>query len=183
MRMGMTRLRRAGRLSAALVFGGMILLATAGTALAAGVTMVDDDFSPGSVSIGAGESVTFTNNGDSPHTATADDGSFDTGTVESGSSATVAFDSPGTYRYYCQFHGGPGGSGMSGVITVTGSGGGSGGGGAGGSGGSGAAGGSGTGTEDAPILPQTATPLPLIAAAGGLLLITGLVIGRRRATR
>jgi LPXTG-motif cell wall-anchored protein len=179
MRMGMTRLRRAGRLSAALVFGGMILLATAGTALAAGVTMSDDNFSPGSVTIAAGDSVTFSNGGDSPHTATADDGSFDTGTVDSGSSATVTFDSPGTYRYYCQFHGGPGGSGMSGVITVTGSGGGSGGGGAGGSG----AAGDGTGTEDAPILPQTATPLPFIAVAGGLLLVTGLVVGRRRATR
>jgi LPXTG-motif cell wall-anchored protein len=180
--MGTTTLRRLGRLSAALVFGGMILLATAGTALAAGVTMQDNDFSPGNVTIAAGESVTFSNSGDSPHTATADDGSFDTGTVESGSSATVTFDSAGTFRYYCQFHGGPGGSGMSGVITVTGSGGGSGGGNAGGSGGSGAGGG-GTAEQDAPTLPQTATPLPFIAAAGGLLLVSGLVIGRRRATR
>jgi plastocyanin len=180
--MGMTRLRRAGRLSAALVFGGMILLATAGTAMAAGVTMVDDDFSPGSVSIAAGESVTFSNGGDRPHTATADDGSFDTGSVDPGSSATVSFDAPGTYRYYCQFHGGPGGSGMSGVITVTGASGGSGGGDAGGSGGSGADGGSST-AEDAPTLPQTATPLPFVAAAGGLLLMTGLVIGGRRAAR
>src|SRR4051794_9519219 len=28
------------------------------------------------------------------------------------------FDVPGTYRYYCEMHGGPGGQGMSGVVVV-----------------------------------------------------------------
>jgi plastocyanin len=181
------------KLAAGLVLTGTLVLAGAGTALAAGVDMVDDDYSPAQVTIEAGQSVTFTNAGDRPHTATADDGSFDTGALDPGSSATVTLNSPGTYRYYCQFHGGPGGDGMSGVITVTGAAGGgaSGGGAAGGSGGSaGGTGGSGEAAANsggpaaqAPVLPQTATPLPLIAGAGVVVLCLGLLLGRRRLAR
>jgi LPXTG-motif cell wall-anchored protein len=169
-----------GRVAAGLVLTGTVVLVGTGVALAAGVTMVDDDFNPAQITIASGETVSFTNQGESPHTATADDGSFDTGTVDPGGSASVAFDTPGTYGYYCLFHGGPGGDGMAGVITVTGTGGGgSAGGNAGGTGG-----GDGNPQADdgeaAPILPQTATPLPLIAGAGVLLLGTGLWLGRRR---
>ncbi|HEX8098610.1 MAG TPA: cupredoxin domain-containing protein [Actinomycetota bacterium] len=177
------------KLAAALIIAGVLTLGTAGVALAAGVKVVDNDFQPGSISVAAGETVTFTNSGGSPHTATADDGSFDTGTIQPGSSATVTFDKAGKYPFFCRFHGGPGGSGMSGVITVTGAAGGNTGGGSGGTAG-GTAGGSaggttggtagGTGASTGGALPQTATPLPLIAAAGALLLGAGLWLGLRR---
>lgn len=175
---------RAGKIVAGLALTGTLLLVGAGTALAAGVDLVDDEYSPAQVSIAAGQSVTFTNSGDRPHTATADDGSFDTGALDPGSSATVTLNAPGTYRYYCQFHGGPGGEGMSGVITVTGGGGGgsAGGGSAGGNGGEPAANPGGS-SNQAPVLPQTATPLPLIAGAGVAILGLGLFLGRRRLAR
>ncbi|MCA1727100.1 MAG: amicyanin, partial [Actinobacteria bacterium] len=59
------------RIAIALVGAGALLVAGAGTALAASVSIVDDEFAPASITVAAGESVTFTNNGDRPHTATA----------------------------------------------------------------------------------------------------------------
>ncbi|MDP8955695.1 MAG: cupredoxin domain-containing protein [Actinomycetota bacterium] len=175
------------RLAAALVIAGTVTMASAGIALAASVRMVDDAFQPGSITVAAGESITFTNSGESPHTATADDGSFDTGTVDPGASATVTFDTPGRYPYFCRFHGDPGGGGMAGVITVTGAGGGTGGGNAGGTAGGnaggtggGTGGGGGTGAASGGVLPQTASPLPFIALAGAVLLGAGLWLGLRR---
>ncbi|MEP7286123.1 MAG: cupredoxin domain-containing protein [Chloroflexota bacterium] len=83
------------------------------------VVMKDFEFADKAITITAGQSVVFANQGTKKHTATADDNSFDTGVVAPGtSSAPVKFDKPGTYPYYCQFHGGPGGVDMSGTITV-----------------------------------------------------------------
>jgi plastocyanin len=50
---------------------------------------------------------------------TADDGSFDSGTVDPGSTFEMTFNEAGEIPYYCQFRGGPGDQGMSGIITVT----------------------------------------------------------------
>ena len=38
------------------------------------------------------------------HTLTADDGSFDTGTLDGGRSARISVDAPGRYRYFCDIH-------------------------------------------------------------------------------
>ncbi len=164
------------RVAIGLIVTGTLALSGAGVAMAADVSMLDDDFSPAQITIAVGGSVTFANQGDRPHTATADNGSFDTGSVDPAASAAVTFDTAGTYPFYCQFHGGPGGDGMAGVITVTGTGGG---------GGTPppAGGGGGPVAEAAPVLPQTATPLPFIAGAGALLLGLGLWLGRRRLAR
>jgi plastocyanin len=70
----------------------------------AGVSMVDFAFQPSSVQVTAGSSVTWSNNGAEPHTATAGDGSFDTGEVGPGSSASVSFDQAGTFSYFCSIH-------------------------------------------------------------------------------
>ena len=55
--------------------------------------------------IKAGTSVTFTNAGDTPHTATSFDngkiGTWDTGPLNSGQSKTITFDKPGNYYYIC----------------------------------------------------------------------------------
>jgi len=54
------------------------------------------------------------------HTITADDGSFDSGMVDPGSSFSMEFDTPGTFQYYCQPHGASGGTGMAATIIVDG---------------------------------------------------------------
>jgi LPXTG-motif cell wall-anchored protein len=145
------------RVGSVLIVGGALLLGGAGAAQAAS-TMVeakDFDFSPKTISIDPGGSITFTNTGNATHTATADNGSFDSGDIKPGASETITIKAPGTYPFYCKYHGGPGGVGMSGTITV----------------------GKGGPTKGAP---QTATPLPIIAAAGAVLLGLGLVLTRRR---
>ncbi len=78
------------------------------------VSIKDFSFAPGSLEIPAGTTVTFTNDDAVPHTATADDGSFDTGNLDGGASADITFDTPGTYTYACKYH-----PGMTGTIVVT----------------------------------------------------------------
>lgn len=80
--------------------------------------MLDNSFSPRELHIKAGQTVTWINNGTSPHTVTADDNSFNSGTVQPGAQYTHTFTKPGTYPYYCALHGGPGGIGMAGSIIV-----------------------------------------------------------------
>jgi quinohemoprotein ethanol dehydrogenase len=61
-------------------------------------------FQPLRIKVKAGGSVTWTNDGKVPHDATAQDGSWSTGEVAPGKSATVKFDKPGTYTYVCKDH-------------------------------------------------------------------------------
>ena len=49
----------------------------------ASVSIGDNFYSPASVSIGVGDTVTWANNGQAQHSATADNGSFDTGVPRS----------------------------------------------------------------------------------------------------
>lgn len=56
------------------------------------------------VTVAAGSTVTWTNLDKAPHTSTARDDSFDTGTLKKGDSAHVVLDQPGTYEYFCRFH-------------------------------------------------------------------------------
>ena len=61
-------------------------------------------FSPATVEIAVGDTVTFTNADSAPHTGTALDGSFDTGTLASGQSATVTIGAAGEIGFKCNFH-------------------------------------------------------------------------------
>jgi plastocyanin len=69
---------------------------------AATVHMAGRAFSPGTVTIAAGGSVTFLNDDDREHTATGD--AFDTGVLNSGARSTQAFPSAGTFSFLCQIH-------------------------------------------------------------------------------
>jgi plastocyanin len=83
------------------------------------VTIQGFSFNPEEVTIPIGTTVVWTNMGSGNHTVTADNGAFASDTLSSGDSFSFTFNTPGTYAYYCEFHGGPGGEGMSAVITVT----------------------------------------------------------------
>lgn len=80
---------------------------------AGSVSMLDFSFSPATVTIGVGDSVTWTNNGQQDHTATGS--GFDTGTVPPGGSASETFNSAGNFPYVCSFH-----PQMKGTVQVTG---------------------------------------------------------------
>ncbi|GAB4576884.1 MAG: hypothetical protein Tsb008_21960 [Rhodothalassiaceae bacterium] len=61
-------------------------------------------FAPDRIEIPAGERVSFVNDDYAPHTATARDGTWDTGTISRGEQRQVLFETPGEYAYYCSFH-------------------------------------------------------------------------------
>jgi plastocyanin len=73
-------------------------------AATAAVTIQNFAFAPQSLEIAAGTTVTWTNTDSTTHTATADDNSWDTGDIAPGASASVTFDTPGTYTYHCSIH-------------------------------------------------------------------------------
>ncbi len=79
-------------------------LLIAGTAVAADgdVTISGFAFSPGTVTVSVGDTVTWTNNDGVGHTATGD--GFDTGTISGGATASVTFDTAGTFAYHCSIH-------------------------------------------------------------------------------
>jgi plastocyanin len=68
------------------------------------VTIADFRFTPATITVHVGDTVTWTNHGPSPHTATASDGSFNTGVLNNGQSASHTFTKPGTFTYTCQIH-------------------------------------------------------------------------------
>ena len=70
----------------------------------ANVTIKDFDFTPATVTVVVGDTVTWTNDGPSAHSATAENGSFDTGIFPAGESRSATFDEAGTFAYICTPH-------------------------------------------------------------------------------
>ena len=107
---------------AAFALGLVILVGLPGDALAADsqVSIVQPSdtmswrYDPASLSITAGSTVTWTNNGSTAVTVTSPDGLFDSETLGPGSSFSYTFDTPGTFRYFCVPY-----PHMKGVITVS----------------------------------------------------------------
>jgi plastocyanin len=76
--------------------------------------IVDFDFSPRRLTVAAGTTVTWSNTGQRPHTATDRGGTFDTKPIAPGATAEVTLSSPGTYFYFCRINPAK----MNGVLTV-----------------------------------------------------------------
>jgi plastocyanin len=68
------------------------------------VQIVEFSYQPDPVVVQVGGKVTWQNEDSAPHTATADDGSFDTGTIEQGKLGSATFKEPGTFTYFCEIH-------------------------------------------------------------------------------
>ena len=96
------------RFGLAMLAMSLLLLASAGPAWAAGhsVSAVDFRFVPATITIDAGDSITWTNDStDNPHTVTPDSGGFsDCGNLNPGQSCTRSFSSPETIKYHCTYH-------------------------------------------------------------------------------
>jgi len=84
----------------------------------AAVSIANFAFDEAAMTVAVGTTVTWTNEDGAPHTVTADDGAFDSGNMDSGDVFSFTFEEPGTYAYFCEYHGGAGGQGMAGTITV-----------------------------------------------------------------
>lgn len=81
----------------------------------AAVRIADFNFAPKEITVRAGTTVTWTNEGRAPHTVTADKGAFDSKRMGNGATFSFTFDTPGTYEYHCDIH-----PSMTGEVTVEG---------------------------------------------------------------
>jgi plastocyanin len=73
----------------------------------------DGFFSPATLTVAVGDTVTWTNVDDSPHTVSA--GTFDSGNLDEGQTFSFTFTEAGTFDYVCSYH-----DEMTASITVTG---------------------------------------------------------------
>ena len=78
------------------------------------VEIKDFAFGPDNLTVKVGTTVTWTNQDTIGHTATSDDGVFDSGIIKLGSSYSYTFTKEGIYAYHCTPH-----PYMVGTITVT----------------------------------------------------------------
>jgi len=139
------------------------------------VTMINFAFSPASVTVNVGDTVTWTNHDSAPHNATADDGSFSTPNINNGQSASHRFTQPGTFSYICTIH-----PNMHGTIRVVSSSSG-GGGNSGASGTNARSGSSGSSQSEAsaaasPNAAGNGNTLPMTGMAAGALALVGLAL-------
>jgi len=87
------------------MMGGGDDVETTGFASGRGQVRIEDfRFDPSQLTVTAGTVVAWTNEDDASHTATARDGSFDTGRLDKGESGEITFETLGTFEYICEFH-------------------------------------------------------------------------------
>jgi plastocyanin len=96
------------------VLTALLLLVTAAPAAHAGqtVNISSYSFSPASLTVGLGDSITFNNTAAIGHTSTSDDGFWDTGTIAGGggggypirASVDVLLSASGMFAYHCALH-------------------------------------------------------------------------------
>lgn len=110
---------RAPRFVIAIISATVVLPAFAGSTLAVDkfVTMYANEFRPRTVTIDAGDKVTWVNDDDVEHDAVGN--GWSTSLLGYYESASVRFNRAGTYRYRCSIH-----PSMTGTVVVRGSGGG-----------------------------------------------------------
>jgi LPXTG-motif cell wall-anchored protein len=148
------------------------------------VTIADFSFSPASITIDVGDTITWNNNGPTPHSATANDGSFDTGILKKGQSGSHTFSQAGSFSYYCTPHpymkatvvvqaAQSGGGDTSGSGSAAG----------GDSGSTGGTSADASQTDDGPTLPDTGSDSGALLVLGGLMLVLGIAVHRRTGER
>jgi len=70
-------------------------------------------FNPATVEISVGDTVMWTNFDSAPHTATGNEGEFDSGTLQTDQSFSFTFEEAGDFDYICTIH-----PSMEGVVVV-----------------------------------------------------------------
>jgi plastocyanin len=113
----------------ALAMGGAVTVARPADAGVSAVDEVGRSFTPKRVDVAVNDKVVWTNQSNGTHTVTFDNGPdlhatcdpdalLRVGCQGPGATAERTFTAPGSYSYYCKFHGGRGGAGMAGVVVV-----------------------------------------------------------------
>jgi len=85
-------------------YGSSSTAPAAATAPPNTVLMSGMTFSPATITITVGTTVTWKNNDGIAHTSTSDTGVWDTGNMAAGASTTTTFNKAGTFPYQCTYH-------------------------------------------------------------------------------
>jgi plastocyanin len=101
-----------------IVNGNIVMQQITLTAAPLVVQELDNHFSATDITINVGDTILFVNNGTRTHTATAGNGSWDSGDLVPGASFSHTFNTLGVFTVYCKYHGSATGSGMAAAITV-----------------------------------------------------------------
>jgi plastocyanin len=97
-------------LATVLFVGGVLLTPLAASAATSSARIVNCPpaigcFRPDPIQIKVGDTVTWTNNAGTTHTATSDTGAWDTGNLAPGATSNaVPFPTAGTFAYHCAIH-------------------------------------------------------------------------------
>jgi plastocyanin len=89
------------------VAGGLALLMAFAPSLNAAhiqVSISNFAFTPHGSRIIAGDTITWTNNDNIPHSSTSDNGVWDSGILSHGQTFSFVFDNAGTFPYHCAVH-------------------------------------------------------------------------------
>jgi plastocyanin len=73
-------------------------------AIPVAVGIKDFEFSPPSLTVPAGTTVTWTNNGERRHTVTSTTGAFGSTGLSNGDTFAQTLTQPGAYQYFCSLH-------------------------------------------------------------------------------
>ena len=92
----------------------MIVSCKSDSTVANQISISGTSFSPKSLSVTVGTTVTWTNKEAITHTVTSDTGLFDSGDITNGQTYKYTFTTAGTYAYHCTHH-----AGMTGTIIVS----------------------------------------------------------------
>jgi plastocyanin len=88
---------------------GLLYAVHAGTLTAAAtdptkIVVKDFMFTPMSLTVKAGSTVTWANMDEEPHTVVSSTGLFHSGALDTNESFSFKFDKPGTYQFACSIH-------------------------------------------------------------------------------
>jgi plastocyanin len=84
--------------------GALLTLAAPAVAATHQVQIADSAFGTATLTVRVGDTVTWNNADDRPHTVTSQDGAFDSGNLDEGASFSFTFSEAGTYAYLCEYH-------------------------------------------------------------------------------
>jgi amicyanin len=93
-------------ISTAALAGAGAVLTTAAAAAPAGASVSIDNFtfSPPTITVAAGSTVTWVNQDDIPHTVVASDKAFKSKVMDTDEKFSFTFTRPGEYAYFCSLH-------------------------------------------------------------------------------
>lgn len=86
------------------LFGGKNASAESTSSATSDVKIDNFSFTPTTVTVPAGTTITWTNSDDIPHTVVSDDKVFKSKVLDTDEKFSYTFTKPGTYPYFCSIH-------------------------------------------------------------------------------